>query len=99
MSPNDFNLGPSNPFETRFMNSLRSFLDLHNALTDHREGSGLTQREVAQALGISQPAVSNFESNNSIATMISTLISYASTVGLEIEFTVKKAEYPDLPHA
>lgn len=98
-SINKIELGPRNSFEARFMKSLGSFLDLHNALTDHREGTGLTQREVAQALEISQPAVSNFESNNSIATMISTLISYAAAVGLEIEFKVKKAEYPDLPQA
>jgi predicted XRE-type DNA-binding protein len=97
MNREEFSLGAKTGFEARYMASLDSFLGLHNSLTDHRESTDITQREVAQTLQISQPAVSNFEGNNSSATMISTLISYAAAVGLEIEFSVKKADHPELP--
>jgi predicted XRE-type DNA-binding protein len=99
MNKEEFSLGAKTGFEARYMASLDSFLALHNSLTDHRESTDITQREVAQTLQISQPAVSNFEGNNSSATMILTLISYAAAIGLEIEFSVKLADYPDLPQA
>lgn len=75
---------------------MRSWFDLHNTLTDHREAN-LTQQQVADKLEITQPAVSVFENSNSLATQIGTLISYAAAVGLEIEFSVRKASYPELP--
>lgn len=99
MSSEGFELTPKSGYEARYRASYRSFLDFHNALTDHRENKKTTQREVAKILGSSQPAVSNFEANNSTATLISTLISYAAAVGLEVEFVVKEATYPDLPEA
>lgn len=83
--------------EARYRASYGSYLDLRADLTEHREAVGLTQAQVASVLGISQPAISNFEGSNSSATMVSTLISYAAAIGLEIEFTIKKADCPDLP--
>ena len=48
---------------------------------------------------ITQPAVSVFENSNTLATQIGTLISYAAALGFEIEFSLKKADYPDLPES
>ena len=96
---NESALQPKSAHDARYGSSYESFLELHNALTDHREQSGMTQVQIARTLGISQPAVSNFEGNNSSATMISTLISYAAAVGLEVEFSIKKPEYEELPQA
>lgn len=78
--------------------SIDAWQNFHNALTDHRESAGITQTKVAQTLGITQPSVSAFESNNYDA-KISTLISYAAAVGLEIEFSVREVSYPELPEA
>jgi predicted XRE-type DNA-binding protein len=95
----EISLEPKSAYAARYGSSYGNFLDLHDALIEHREATGLTQAKVAQNQGISQPAVSNFEGSNSSAVMISTLISYAAAVGLEIEFNVKKTDYPDLPQA
>jgi predicted XRE-type DNA-binding protein len=95
----ELSLKPKTSHGARYGGSYENYLELHNALTDHREQSGLTQAQVANKLGVSQPAVSNFEGNNSSATMISTLISYAAAVGLEIEFSLRTANYPELPQA
>jgi predicted XRE-type DNA-binding protein len=95
----ELSLKPKTSHGARYGSSYENYLELHNALTDHREQSGLTQAQVANKLGVSQPAVSNFEGNNSSATMISTLISYAAAVGLEIEFSLRTANYPELPQA
>jgi len=80
------------------LKSIDNWQDFHNVLTDNRDSLGITQSQVAEILGIKQPTVSAFEANNFDA-KISTLISYAAAVGLEIEFNVKKADYPDLPEA
>jgi len=66
---------------------------------DERHSKRLTQRELAGHLEITQPAVSVFENSNTLATQIDTIISYAAALGLEVEFSLKKADYPDLPES
>ena len=90
-------LTPKTAISARMRASLESWYGLQNALTDHR-GKNMTQQQAADRLQVTQPAVSAFENNNDDA-KISTLISYAAAIGLEIEFSVKKADYPDLPEA
>jgi predicted XRE-type DNA-binding protein len=91
------NLTPKTASSARMRASLQSWYGLHDALTDHRM-KNMTQQQAADRLQVTQPAVSVFENNNDDA-KISTLISYAAAVGLEIEFSVRKADYPDLPEA
>lgn len=64
---------------------------------DDRQSKRLTQRELAAKLEITQPAVSVFENSNTLATQIGTVISYAAALGYEVEFSLKKADYPELP--
>ena len=90
------NLEPNSALAARIDKSLESWFQLHNSLTDHREVV-CTQQEVASLLEITQPAVSVFENSNSLGTQVGTIISYAAAIGLEIEFSVKKASYPELP--
>ena len=90
------NLEPNSALAARIDKSLDSWFQLHNSLTEHREAL-CTQQEVANLLEISQPAVSVFENSNSLGTQVGTIISYAAAIGLEIEFSVRKASYPKLP--
>jgi hypothetical protein len=90
------NLEPNSALAARIDKSLDSWFQLHNSLTEHREGL-CTQQEVANLLEISQPAVSVFENSNSLGTQVGTIISYAAAIGLEIEFSVRQASYPKLP--
>lgn len=89
------NLDSQTAFAARIDASLQSWLQLHNTLTDHREAS-CTQQSVAEILEITQPAVSVFEKSNGLGTQIGTIISYAAAIGLEVEFRIKEADYPDL---
>ncbi len=65
--------------------------ELLNVLVEVRRNAGLRQIDVAQALKISQPAVSEFESGNNVP-RIDTLQKYAQAVGANVYFTV---EAPD----
>jgi transcriptional regulator with XRE-family HTH domain len=49
----------------------------------------MTQAEVAQILGISQPAVSQFEKVTSIP-HVGTVLAYALAIGAKLSFTVEQ---------
>lgn len=89
-------LEPNSALAARIDKSLSSWFQLHNALTDYR-AAVCTQQEVASLLEITQPAVSVFENSDSLGTQVGTIIGYAAAIGLEIEFSVKTASYPELP--
>ena len=86
-----------NAQEVRLGNSIDSWYKLHSVLVEERAAHTLTQQKLADRLSITQPAVSVFENSNTLATQIGTIISYAAALGLEVEFSLKKAEYPNLP--
>lgn len=65
------------------------WLDFHSALVDMRIELGLTQQEVADRLGISQPAISVFE-DGSTGIKVQSILNYASALGLELELSVRK---------
>jgi DNA-binding XRE family transcriptional regulator len=67
------------------------WLDFHAALVDTRIELGLTQQEVADRLGISQPAVSVFE-DGSTGIKVQSILNYASALGLELNLSVQKVE-------
>jgi predicted XRE-type DNA-binding protein len=93
MRINPIDLSPKSELEFAMRQSIGDWLAFHNLLTDQRLASKLTQQEVADTLGITQPAISVFEGNNSDA-KISTLVSYAAALGLKINFSVEKVTWP-----
>lgn len=60
---------------------------LLNALIETRKSMGLRQKDVAQKMGIGQPAVSELESGNT-APKFETLLRYAEAVDCRIGFTL-----------
>lgn len=67
--------------------TLSSWHEFRLAMIDHREKSGMTQQEVAERLGITQSAVSQFESFGGNPRLM-TIVSYAQALGISIRFTV-----------
>lgn len=66
------------------------WLDFHALLVDTREELGLTQQQVADRLGITQPAVSVFE-DGSTGIRIQSILNYASALGLGLQLSAKPA--------
>lgn len=64
------------------------WLDFHSLLLDARLKQGLTQQQLADRLGVTQPAISAFE-DGSTGIKIQTILSYASALGLELQLSVK----------
>ena len=87
--PIKFEPEPTSDLDARLQSSIRSWRKLHSELVDQRV-QVLTQQQAADLLEITQPAVSVFESSNSLGTQIGTIISYAAALGLEVEFKIKK---------
>lgn len=95
----EWDLEPKTAEDARIRASIGAWYDLHGALVDARGEQKITQSELAKRLEITQPAVSAFENSNTLATQIDTIISYAAALGLEVEFSLKKADYPELPES
>lgn len=86
IKPEDF--APRNELEATMLASLQNFHKLQDDLLDARHSLSLSQVDVARILGMTQPAVSAFESSGS-ETKILTLITFAAAVGVEIEFVMR----------
>lgn len=70
--------------------------ELLRALAAERQAAGLTQTEVAAALGTSQAQVARLESGNADA-KLSTVSRLAAVLGKRIEFRVLDAPRPARP--
>jgi len=68
--------------------------ELAHALAAERRAVGMTQTELAAALGTSQSQVARIESGNG-DTKVSTLARFAAVLGLEIEFHLKPSAPPE----
>jgi DNA-binding XRE family transcriptional regulator len=68
--------------------SLESFRELQNGLFDIRIATNLTQAELADRLGCSQPMVSKIEASQA-GIRVGTLLHYAASLGLAIKFEVE----------
>ena len=90
---------PIGEFQHHLSASIGNWYRFQDQLTNTRATVGVTQGHLARQLGVTQPAVSVFENSNSLATQIETIISYAAALGMEVEFSLKKTEYPDLPES
>ncbi|MGK2961375.1 MAG: helix-turn-helix domain-containing protein [Gemmatimonadaceae bacterium] len=64
------------------------------ALREARLTTGLTQRDVAEAVGTSQSAIASLESGDTNPT-IDTLVRYATAIGFTLRVTITPAAPPD----
>lgn len=83
ITPED--VAPRDELEAVMLRSLENFHNLQDALLAARQAAGLSQTDIARLLGMTQPAVSAFESSGS-ETKILTLITFAAAIGVEIQF-------------
>lgn len=84
-------MSPSkSPQRTVARNNLAAWHEFRLAMIDYREKSGITQKEVADRLGITQSAVSQFESFGGNP-RIMTIIAYAQALNIEIDFSINQA--------
>jgi plasmid maintenance system antidote protein VapI len=94
-SINQDELLPSSEIEKSAMLGLESFYLAHDAILDRRSALGMSQQALAELLGVSQPAISSFESRGSVVS-VQTLIRYAAALGLVVEIMVKPQPKFDL---
>ena len=64
------------------------YQDLMEKLVSRREELVISQREMARRMGISQPAVAQFELSSSNPTL-STIVRYANKLGVMLQLSVK----------
>lgn len=57
---------------------------IHNVLVQRRAAMGLSQRDIAVRMGVSQPTISQFEKYG-IDPHLTTIMRYAKALGLTIE--------------
>lgn len=67
--------------------ALEAEFDLAQALITARMEAGLTQADVADKMGVSQPAVARLESGRNVS--VRSLRRYAAAVGRPIRFTIQ----------
>lgn len=72
------------------------WLDFHARLLDARLEQGLTQQQLADRLGVTQPAISAFEDGGT-GIKIQSILSYASALGLELQLSVRPAARDQQP--
>lgn len=65
-----------------------SWLDFRQAMIDKRLELGISQSEMAKRLGVTQSAVSQFESLGSNPRLV-TLMTYAQALEVKIKFSVE----------
>lgn len=70
--------------------SYSSWMNFHQSLIELRIAKGLTQADVAQQLGISQPAVSQFESLSRLPNL-QTVFLYALVVSAKLDFYISES--------
>ena len=80
-------LEPETPQDKALAASLEAFRELQNEMFDIRISTNLTQAELADRLGCSQPMVSKIEASQA-GIRVGTLLHYAASLGLAIKFEV-----------
>lgn len=80
----------STPGSTERVDEIENELRLAAGLTALREQAGLSQRDLAQRLGVSQPRVAAIEKSRNVT--IDVLEQYVDAIGGELEVTVHKGD-------
>jgi predicted XRE-type DNA-binding protein len=71
--------------------NLRLRADILNALIAEIEDRGLTQAQIAKAVGVSQPRISDLMRGKLHLFSLDTLVALLSRLGLRVEMKVKRA--------
>lgn len=87
MTSKRFNDDPNSPSRKRARDLARADEALHAKLLKAREIQGLTQKQIADMLGVSQPTVASFEAYDNDP-KLSTIRRYAHAVGATISHSV-----------
>jgi DNA-binding XRE family transcriptional regulator len=64
-----------------------SWIDFHRSLVQTRMALGLTQRAVGEKLGISQPAIAQFEKVTYTPT-VDSILAYAQALSVRVKFSI-----------
>lgn len=95
MAQQRFSRDPNMPSRKRARKLARADEELHAKLLQARKLRGMTQADVAEAMGVTQPAVSSFESYDNDP-RLSTVRRYAHAVGVTVAHTVTLDEGPEV---
>lgn len=79
---------PRTPQDKALAASLEAFRELQNQLFDIRIATDLTQTQLAERIGCSQPMVSKIEASQA-GIRVGTLLHYAASLGLTVKFEVE----------
>lgn len=85
--PTRFINDPDSPARRRARALAEADEELHSKLLKARELQGLSQRHVAEIMGVTQPTVASFEAYDNDP-RLSTIRRYAHAVGVTVEHTV-----------
>jgi transcriptional regulator with XRE-family HTH domain len=78
-----------------YMAKKKAEIDLSVKIKKHRERLGLSQRELAEKMGVLQPTITRMESGES-GIHSTTLKKFCDVVGLEIDFVPREKTKEDL---
>ncbi len=70
--------------------ALMTEIDLRQDLIALREAQGLTQVQLAQKLGLSQPTIANLEGRRTIDVKLSTIVKVAAALGARLKITLER---------
>jgi transcriptional regulator with XRE-family HTH domain len=70
--------------------ALMTEIDVRQDLISLREGSGLTQSQLAERLGVQQPLISKLEGGGTKDVKLSTLVRVAAALGARVRVTFEK---------
>lgn len=79
---------PSIDLDAIALHNRSGWMEFHQALIELRIKSGMTQSEVAKAIGVSQSAVSQFETLTRLPNL-DTVFTYALAVGAKMNFSLE----------
>lgn len=95
MAPQKFSRDPDTPSRKRARQLARADEELRARLLQARKARGMSQSDIAEAMGVTQPAVSSFEAYDNDP-RLSTVRRYAHAVGVTIVHTVTLDEGPEV---
>lgn len=76
------------------LHNAESWIEFHQALIQLRIDSGMSQADVAKGIGVTQSAVSQFETLTRRPNL-ETVFTYALAVGAKINFSLEPADNPE----
>lgn len=78
------------PEHQHAIEALMTEIDLRQDLIALREAQGLTQVQLAQKLGVTQPTIANLEGRRTTDVKLSTLVKVAAALGGRVKITLER---------